>query len=332
MPSGMYTRTPPSLSATQPSSISPINTPASSPTTLQLCLAHSFVGSIPVVATRNENGEMTERELRSSRVSSQHWRRMKSSQLLPAHLSRILRLIITIHEHHRCERRCVKHFHPRNSERNISKAALTVINSGGRRLARDNPNANPVIVVLAGNHRRDWDKDIRRQVELLKKFGGSVREWKDTEEALKRLQATPELIIDALLGRHKEFEALGGEDQRVVLNIVSWANKSRAACLAVETPSGVGGSTGEVSILEGELLEVRAKYIVYLGAPRTGLVKALRNDAGRDPQWLFWIVDIGVNIPWRNAGISSGKGINFGGQWFVQPQFGELAMVDGARA
>lgn len=244
-----------------------------------------------------------------------------------------------------------------SSGRGIAEVALTAINPGGRRLARDNPNANPVIVVLAGNHRggaraiaaarqlaqrgpkvmvallgfernADWDKDIRRQVDLFRKFGGSVRAWKETEEALKRLQAPPELIIDALLGRHKEFEALGDQDQRVVLGIVGWANKSRAACLAVETPSGVAGSTGEVSILEGEPLEVRAKYIVCLGAPRTGLVKALQNGAGRDPQWLIWIVDIGVNKPWRNAGISGGKGIKFGEHWVVQARFENNTPID----
>jgi len=249
-----------------------------------------------------------------------------------------------------------------SSGRGIAEVALTAINPGGRRLARDNPNPNPVIVVLAGNHRggaravaaarqlaqrgpkvmvallgfernADWDKDIRRQVELFRKLGGSVRAWRETEEALKRLQAPPELIIDALLGRHKEFEALGNEDQRVVLGIVGWANKSRAACLAVETPSGLGGLTGEVSILEGEPLEVRAKYIVCLGAPRTGLLKALQNGAGRDPQWLIWIVDIGVNKPWRSAGIGGGKGIKFGEQWIVQARFEEPpALVDGGRA
>ncbi|KAF1849299.1 uncharacterized protein K460DRAFT_375964 [Cucurbitaria berberidis CBS 394.84] len=239
-----------------------------------------------------------------------------------------------------------------NSGRGIAEVALTAINPGGRRLARDNPNADPVIVVLAGNHRggaravaaarhlqqrgpkvmvallgfernADWDKDVRRQVDLFRKLGGSVRAWKDTEEALKRLQAPPELIIDALLGRHKEFEALGEEDRRTVLGIVGWANKSRAACLAVETPSGVGGSTGEVAILEGEPLEVRAKYIVCLGAPRTGLLKALQNGAGRDPVWLIWVVDVGVNKPWRNAGISGGKGIKFGEHWVVQARFSE---------
>jgi enhancer of mRNA-decapping protein 3 len=239
-----------------------------------------------------------------------------------------------------------------NAGRGIAEVALTAINPGGRRLARDNPNARPVIVVLAGNHRggaravaaarhlqargpkvmvallgferaADWDKDVRRQVDLFRKFGGSVRAWHDTEDALKRLQAPPELIIDALLGRHKEFEALGDQDRRTVLGIVGWANKSRAACLAVETPSGVAGSTGEVAILEGEPLEVRAKYIVCLGAPRTGLLKALQNGAGRDPQWLIWVVDIGVNKPWREAGISGGKGIKFGEHWVVQVRFAE---------
>jgi len=234
-----------------------------------------------------------------------------------------------------------------NAGRGIAEVALSAINPGGRRLARDNPNARPVIVVLAGNHRggaraiaaarhlnargpkvmvtllgfernADWDRDVRRQVDLFKKLGGSVRAWPDTEDALKRLQAPPELIIDALLGRHKEFEALGDEDRRTVLAIVGWANKSRAAVLAVETPSGVGGSTGEIAILEGEPLEVRAKYIVCLGAPRSGLLKALQNGAGSDPNWTIWVVDIGMNRPWKSAGIGGGKGIKFGEQWVVQ--------------
>ncbi|KAF1927723.1 YjeF_N domain-containing protein [Didymella exigua CBS 183.55] len=239
-----------------------------------------------------------------------------------------------------------------NAGRGIAEITLKAINPGGQRLSRDNPNARPVIVVLAGNHRggaraiaaarqllargpkvmvallgfernADWDRDVRRQVDLFKKFGGAVRAWSDTEGALKRLPSPPELIIDALLGRHKEFDALGETDRATVLSIVGWANKSRAACLAVETPSGVAGSTGEVAIVEGEPLEVRAKYIVCLGAPRSGLVRALQNGAGRDPAWSVWLVDIGVNKPWRNAGISGGKGIKFDEHWVVQAKFVE---------
>jgi enhancer of mRNA-decapping protein 3 len=240
-----------------------------------------------------------------------------------------------------------------NAGRGIADVALSAINPGGRRLARDNHNARPVVVVLAGNHRGgaravaaarqlqergpkvmvallgferniDWDPDVRRQLELFKKFGGTVRAWPETEEALKRLQSPPELIIDALLGRHKEFDALGEEDRRTVLRIVGWANKSHASVLAVETPSGVGGSTGEVAILEGEPLEVRAKYIVCLGAPRTGLLKAMQNGSGRDPAWHIWVVDIGVNQAWKNVtGIGGAKGIKFGENWVIQVRYDE---------
>jgi enhancer of mRNA-decapping protein 3 len=164
-----------------------------------------------------------------------------------------------------------------NSGRGIAEIALSVINPGGRRLARENMarNTRPVIVVLVGNHRSgaravaaarhlnargllamvavlgferdaaDWDRDVRRQLELLQRFGGLVTDWSDMEAALKRLDAPPELIIDALLGRGREFEALGDADKKQVIHIVGWANKSRAGVLAVDSPSGVGGSTGK---------------------------------------------------------------------------------------
>ncbi|KAF2087246.1 YjeF N-terminal domain-like protein, partial [Saccharata proteae CBS 121410] len=241
-----------------------------------------------------------------------------------------------------------------SAARGIGEVALSAINPGGRRLARENLalNARPVVVVLAGNHRTgaraiaaarhlhargprvvvallgyerhaDWDKDVRRQLELLKRFGGYVRSWTDVLKGLKRLEAPPELIIDALLGRSKEFDALGREDKHTALQIVSWANSSRASVLAIEGPSGVGGSTGEVSILEGEPLEVRAKYIVCLGAPRTGLFRALRNGWGRDPEWIIWVVDLGLNRPWKKTGMPGGKGIRFGSEWLVQVRYDE---------
>lgn len=164
-----------------------------------------------------------------------------------------------------------------NAGRGIAEVALSSINPDGRRLARDNLaiNAKPVVVVLVGNHRSgaravaaarhlhlrglrvmvavlgyerdsgDWDKDMRRQVQLLKKFGGLVRSWADIEEVLKKLEAPPELILDALLGRNREFEALGDIDKKEALRVIGWANKSRAGVLAIEGPSGVAGSTGK---------------------------------------------------------------------------------------
>ncbi|GME57707.1 YjeF-related protein [Neofusicoccum parvum] len=239
-----------------------------------------------------------------------------------------------------------------NAARGIAQVALLAVNPGGRRLARENlaVNARPVVVVLAGNHRTgaraiaaarhlhargprvvvallgyerpaDYDKDVRRQLELLKRFGGFARSWTDVQRGLKRLEAPPELIIDALLGRNKEFDALGREDRSTAMTIVGWANKSRASVLSVEGPSGVGGSTGEVSIIEGEPLEVRAKYIVCLGAPRSGLFRALQMGYVRDSDWLIWVVDLGLNRAWKRVGGLGRKGVRFGSEWAVQIRF-----------
>lgn len=249
-----------------------------------------------------------------------------------------------------------------NAARGIAQVALSAVNPGGRRLARENlaVNARPVVVVLAGNHRTgaraiaaarhlhargprvvvallgyerpaDYDKDVRRQLELLKRFGGFARSWQDVSRGLKRLEAPPELIIDALLSRNREFDALGREDRATVLAVVGWANKSRAQVLAVEGPSGVGGSTGEVSIIEGEPLEVRAKYIVCLGAPRSGLFRALQMGYVRDPDWLIWVVDLGLNRAWKHVGGLGRRGVRFGSEWAVQIRFdaGDAGMTEG---
>ncbi|OJD34253.1 uncharacterized protein BKCO1_2400053 [Diplodia corticola] len=239
-----------------------------------------------------------------------------------------------------------------NAARGIAQVALQAVNPGGRRLARENlaVNARPVVVVLAGNHRTgaraiaaarhlhargprvvvallgyerptDYDKDVRRQLELLKRLGGYARSWADVQRGLKRLEAPPELIVDALLGRNREFDALGREDRASAMAMVGWANKSRAQVLAVEGPSGVGASTGEVSIIEGEPLEVRARYVVCLGAPRSGLFRALQMGHVRDPDWLIWVVDLGLNKAWKRVGGLGRKGVRFGSEWAVQIRF-----------
>ncbi|KAL1388176.1 YjeF-related protein N-terminus-domain-containing protein [Phyllosticta capitalensis] len=247
-----------------------------------------------------------------------------------------------------------------NAGRGIAQIALSAVNPGGRRLARENLaiNARPVVIVLAGNHRTgaraiaaarhlhargprvfvallgcerptDYEKDVRRQVDLFKRFGGYVRSWTDVHRVLKRLEAPPELIVDALLGRNREFDALGAPDKATALAAVGWANKSRASVLSIEAPSGINNSTGEVSILEGEPLEVRAKYIACLGAPRTGLLRALQAGDGRhDPEWLIWVVDLGLNKPWKRLGGPGKKGVRFGCEWVVAVRYDDGEGVD----
>ncbi|KAF2462166.1 YjeF-related protein N-terminus-domain-containing protein [Lineolata rhizophorae] len=275
-----------------------------------------------------------------------------------------------------------------NAGRGIAEVALQAINPGGRRLARENLllNARPVVVVLAGNHRagaralaaarhlagrgvrmlvflvgssrtaESADSDVRRQADLFRRQGGSVRGWADVRSELRRADAPPELIVDALLDPARGLEALGQEDRDEAWDAVGWANKSAAAVLAVDTPSGVNGSTGEIAIREGEPLEVRARFVVGCGAVRTGVLKAkvhaaasaaadTATAAARHGQmggsgaamaqqaanWLLWVVDIGISKAWKRRGIAGGKRVRFGAEWVAPVAFVGDGGEEGAR-
>jgi enhancer of mRNA-decapping protein 3 len=92
---------------------------------------------------------------------------------------------------------------------------------------------------------------------------------------------------------------------------------------------------GEAALIDGaEILQVRTDHVVCIGAPRIGLLRALQKasatitsapTAATDPlHWQLWVVDIGVNRAWKQSGMTSSKGIKFGGEWVVP-----LKLVDG---
>lgn len=85
-------------------------------------------------------------------------------------------------------------------------------------------------------------------------------------------------------------------------------------------------------------IQMRARFIVCMGAPRTGLLTALRN------AWTSWtsdsstgrnhsmqieallgvtvhVVDIGINAVWKAYGrqldLATGSGVDFGMKWFL---------------
>jgi enhancer of mRNA-decapping protein 3 len=101
---------------------------------------------------------------------------------------------------------------------------------------------------------------------------------------------------------------------------------------------------GDISIIEGEPLEVRAKHVVCLGAPRSGLLRALQNAAaaGREPEWTIWVVYLGLNRPWKKSGVAAvgaaagaaagrAYGVPFGGEWVVQVRFVDAAAEEAER-
>jgi enhancer of mRNA-decapping protein 3 len=238
-----------------------------------------------------------------------------------------------------------------------------------------------VVACILGSDRKavELEREVRKQAETLSKLGGVVRGWSDIKAYLKRIDgdAQPELIIDALLAPGKTFDSLGVEDQRAVVEMVTWINKpgvGKHGIISIDMPSGLNGSTGMPSLIYlplpsvlssialfspiqmkskvesktpspslscavennkitigesshidgGDSLQVRATDIVCLGAPRTGLLRALQRasvTATSAPHeilnWQIFVVDIGVNKAWKQSGMASSRGVRFGTEWIV---------------
>jgi len=264
--------------------------------------------------------------------------------------------------------------------RGIAEVALSALNPGGRRLARENVrlNSRPVALFLVGNHRAgaralaaarhlrnrgvktlacilgadrpgvELDREVRRQADTLAKQGTAVRGWPDVRAYLARLEAQgqPELVVEALLAPGRGYDGLGAaDDQRAVVDMVAWINRGAGAgrvVVSVDTPSGLNGSTGEpasllaadspvaapTAALDAASLEVRAKHVVCVGAPRIGLLRAIQKahagsaSSANPLGWQIWVVDIGVNRAWKQCGIAGGaEGVRFGIDWVSQVKF-----------
>ncbi|KAI9716248.1 MAG: hypothetical protein M1812_005473 [Candelaria pacifica] len=233
-----------------------------------------------------------------------------------------------------------------NAARGIAQVSLSILSPGGKRLANDNQNELPVIVVVAGNHksgaraiaagrhlrnhgarvlicvlgleREDEILDnVRRQLAIFRKSGGRVLRWEELSVCLKTLDAPPELIIDALMGMHISFEDLRSDDQGVVYEMIAWANRCKANILAVDMPTGVDASSGHITVVDGEPLKLRAKFVVSMGAPKIGILNALA--AGEVQAWQIFVADIGIsNTAWKKYGTRRRHGLEFGNDWVVE--------------
>lgn len=244
-----------------------------------------------------------------------------------------------------------------NAGRCIAEVALSALNPGGRRLT-GNHNAQPVVVVLVGDNRAGAralaaarhlaERGIRIVActtgptsayyeayspysdvlgPQIQRLGKGHMSWDKAIVYLKTLNAPPELIIDALLDTHNTFDELDDSDAAIAEEMLDWANRSKASVLAIDIPSGVNAKTGEVEVMEGEPLEVRAKIVACCGAPVTGLLKAMElRHAEEEHDWRVFICDIGINSTWRDVSkgkdrIRGGKPIAFGGEWVVGVRF-----------
>lgn len=241
-----------------------------------------------------------------------------------------------------------------NAGRSIAEIAMAALNPGSRRIYAGNHNAQPVVVILAGNNnagaraiaaaRHLMERGVRIVaavttaeeshaepysdlnpflVSQMRRFSNRTMSWSKAAALLKTLDAPPELIIDALLDIHTTFADLDAAEEEVANAMLGWANKSKASVLAVEVPSGVDTVSGKVEVRDGEPLEVRAKIVACCAAPCVGLLRAMEERAGDGDEWIVHVMDVGVNAAWREASkaAKTGKWVAFGSEWVVKLRF-----------
>ncbi|KAH6849909.1 YjeF-related protein N-terminus-domain-containing protein [Chaetomium sp. MPI-CAGE-AT-0009] len=218
-----------------------------------------------------------------------------------------------------------------------------------------------VLVCVVGLERgeRDLLEDVQQQVRLYRNLGGRVFAKSDFFEHIRKISIpmltidTPRaslsslanpapvmLIVDALLGLAISFGELRNGDQATVYELIEWANRNEAFVLAVDVPSGVDPSSGHVSVVDGNRLYVKPRYVVAVGAPKRGLLEAMiaaDNDdgdtvlAGEAPvpvpddgvlEWKLYLVDMGLGqAVWKKAGTKMRKGVDFGERWVLEMRY-----------
>jgi enhancer of mRNA-decapping protein 3 len=228
-----------------------------------------------------------------------------------------------------------------NAGRGIAEAALTLPpdlpptptilfligshKSGSRAIAAArhlrNRNVRVSICLLGGERENMLLESLKRQLDTYRKSGGWTVRWDEFQARLSS-DAPPDLIVDALLGMHVTFSELRTDDQAIAFEMIRWANRSAIPILAVDVPSGLHASTGEITLVDSSPLIVHATFIACLAAPKSGLLAALATGDGRSHDWRLSVVDIGIsNVAWRKYGTRRRHGVDFGKGWVVNLKF-----------
>lgn len=221
---------------------------------------------------------------------------------------------------------------------NLSTTSPTILflvgnhKSGSRAIAAArhlrNRNIRVSICVLGGERENMLLESVKRQLDLYRKNGGWTVRWDEFQSkvssaaAAAATHASPELIVDALLGMHVTFPELRTDDQAIAFEMIRWADRSTTPILSVDVPSGLNASSGEVTLVDSSPLIVHASFIVCLGAPKSGILAALGSGEGRSAGWRFCVVDVGIsNVAWRRYGTGRRHGVEFGRDWLVELKF-----------
>lgn len=213
-----------------------------------------------------------------------------------------------------------------------------------------------MLVCVVGMERgeRDLLEGMQQQLRLLRNLGGRVYGKNELLDHVRKLSIptltvdTPRgallpnppavtLIVDALLGLATPFDELRTGEQATVFELVEWANRNEAFVLALDVPTGIDPSTGNISIVDGNRLYVRPRYVAALGAPKKGLLESMSSGTAAEgdgtvaqaqapddfvSDWKLYIIDIGLGpAVWKKAGTKMRRGIDFGRSWVVEMRF-----------
>ncbi|KAK5227626.1 enhancer of mRNA decapping [Exophiala xenobiotica] len=196
--------------------------------------------------------------------------------------------------------------------------------SGARAIAAArhlrNRRLRVTIVVLGGEREEVLLEVMRKQINIYKKGQGYVDRWDEYQAKTSQGGAAPDVVVDALLGVHVTFEELRTDDQATALEMIRWANRS-STVLSIDVPSGLSATSGLVTEVDGQLLVMASKFVVSLGAPKSGLLHAMAMD-GVQVTWQVLVADIGIAAAaWQKHGSRRKHGVDFGTEWVVPVKF-----------
>lgn len=202
----------------------------------------------------------------------------------------------------------------RSAQEDFGMDILQIMENGGRAIARlalamlGGRGRGQRVVVLAGGgnkggsglaavrHMTNWGLTVepvfgevetemsfaaRRQLQILRAAGIVEPRDKETSEmTLEDHLAAADLVVDALIGY-----GLQGPPAGIAAAITEMAVASRRPILAVDAPTGVNATTGEVSSPS-----IRASTTLMLDLPKKGLLEP----PCRDAVGALFLADVGI--------------------------------------
>ena len=162
----------------------------------------------------------------------------------------------------------------------LGKRVMVLAGSGGNGggamvCARHLHNWGADVMVLLTKAVEDLKGVPKQQGEILQRMGVSIGQQATNTESVEAMR----LIVDGLIGY-----SLRGTPRGTAAAMIRWANDQASPILALDVPSGLMASTGEV--LEPA---IRATATMTLALPKEGL-----RIAGREIVGELYLADIGV--------------------------------------